>query len=39
MGNLRAEQHLLGHTKIDSTFWYLGIELENGLAIAEAIEI
>ena len=38
-GNLRAVQLLLGHTKMDSTVRYLGVELENALAIAEAIEI
>jgi len=27
-GNLRAVQLLLGHTKIDSTFRYLGIEVD-----------
>jgi len=38
-GNLRAIQHLLGHTKMDSTVRYLDVELEDALAIAEAIEI
>ncbi len=38
-GNLRAVQQLLGHTKMDSTVRYLGVELEDALAIAEAIEI
>ena len=37
--NLRAVQLLLGHTKMDSTVRYLGVELEDALAIAEAIEI
>lgn len=37
-GNLRAVQLLLGHTKMDSTVRYLGVELEDALAIAEAIE-
>lgn len=38
-GNLRAVQLLLGHTKMDSTVRYLGVELEDALAIAESIEI
>lgn len=38
-GNLRAVQLLLGHTKMDSTVRYLGIELEDALAISEAVEI
>ncbi|WP_255564604.1 tyrosine-type recombinase/integrase, partial [Mameliella sp. CS4] len=38
-GNLRAVQLLLGHTKMDCTVRYLGVELEDALAIAEAIEI
>ena len=38
-GNLRAVQLLLGHTKKDSTVRYLGVELEDALAIAEAVEI
>ena len=37
-GNLRAVQLLLGHTKMDSTVRYLGVELEDALAIAEAVE-
>lgn len=38
-GNLRAVQLLLGHTKMDSTARYLGVELEDALAISEAVEI
>lgn len=38
-GNLRAVHLLLGHTKMDSTVRYLGVELEDALAISEAIEI
>ena len=38
-GNLRAVQLLLGHTKMDSTVQYLGVELEDALEISEAIEI
>jgi integrase len=33
-GNLRAMQLLLGHTKIESTVRYLGIEVDDALAIA-----
>lgn len=38
-GHLRAVQLLLGHSKMDSTVRYLGVELEDALAIAESIEI
>ncbi|MFY0662586.1 MAG: tyrosine-type recombinase/integrase [Shimia sp.] len=38
-GNLRAVQLLLGHTKMDSTVRNLGVELEDAMAIAEAVEI
>ncbi len=38
-GNLRAVQLLLGHTKMDSTVRYLGVELEDALAISEAVEL
>ena len=34
-GNLRAVQLLLGHKKIESTVRYLGIEVDDALAIAE----
>ena len=37
--NLRAVQLLLGHTKMESTIRYLGIELEDALDIAERTEI
>ena len=38
-GNLRAVQLLLGHTKIDSTVRYLGIEVDDALEIAEQIDV
>ena len=38
-GNLRAVQLLLGHTKVDSTVRYLGVELEDALRIAERVDI
>ncbi|MCP4314918.1 MAG: tyrosine-type recombinase/integrase [Hyphomicrobiales bacterium] len=38
-GNLRAVQLLLGHTKMDSTVRYLGVELEDALTISEGVEI
>src|SRR4029078_5385568 len=38
-GNLRAVQLLLGHTKIESTVRYLGIEVDDALAIAEQADV
>jgi integrase len=38
-GNLRAVQLLLGHTKIESTVLYLGIEVDDALSIAEQIDL
>jgi integrase len=38
-GNLRAVQLLLGHTKIESTVRYLGIDVDDALLIAEQVEI
>ena len=37
--NLRAVQLLLGHTKLESTVRYLGIELDDALEIAEQTEV
>ena len=38
-GNLRAVQLLLGHTKMDSTVRYLGVDLDDALTISEAIDL
>jgi integrase len=38
-GNLRAVQLLLGHTKIESTVRYLGIEVEDALSLSEQVEL
>jgi integrase len=38
-GNLRAVQLLLGHTKLESTVRYLGIEVDDALAIAEQTDV
>jgi integrase len=37
--NLRAVQLLLGHTKLESTVRYLGIEVEDALELAEQTEV
>ena len=38
-GNLRAVQLLLGHTKIVSTVRYLGIDVDDALAIAKQVDV
>jgi len=38
-GNIRAVQLLLGHTKLDSTVRYLGVEVEDALTISEGIDV
>ena len=38
-GNLRACQLLLGHTKLESTVRYLGIEVDDALSLSEQTEI
>jgi site-specific recombinase XerC len=38
-GNLRAVQLLLGHTKLESTVRYLGIEVDDAIAISEQVEL
>ncbi|HSQ99750.1 MAG TPA: tyrosine-type recombinase/integrase [Sphingomicrobium sp.] len=37
--NLRAVQLLLGHTKLESTVRYLGIEVDDALELAEKTEV
>jgi integrase len=38
-GNLRACQLLLGHRKLESTVRYLGIEVDDALALSEQLEV
>jgi hypothetical protein len=38
-GNLRAVQLLLGHTKIESTVRYLGIEVDDALASSDQVDV
>ena len=38
-GNIRAVQLLLGHTKLESTVRYLGIEVDDAIAISEQVEL
>jgi integrase len=37
--NLRAVQILLGHTKLESTVRYLGIEVDDALELAEQLDV
>lgn len=38
-GKIRAIQILLGHTKIENTVRYLGVDIEDALILAERTEI
>lgn len=38
-GILRAVQILLGHTKLESTVGYLGVDAEDALTLSEATEV
>lgn len=38
-GNLRAVQLLLGHTKMDSTVRYLGVDLDDALELSEGVDL
>lgn len=38
-GNLRAVQLLPGHTKMDSTVRYLGVDLDDALTLSEGIDL
>ena len=38
-GNLRACQLLLGHTKLESTVRYLGVEVDDALVLSEQIDL
>jgi hypothetical protein len=39
LGDASYEAQLLGHTKIESTVRYLGIEIDDAIEIAEKIDI
>jgi hypothetical protein len=37
--NVRAVQRLLGHSELESTVCYLGVEVDDALEISEQVEI
>jgi hypothetical protein len=39
IGDAYYDSRLLGHTKIESTVRYLGVEVDDALEIAEKIEV
>ena len=38
-GNLRADQILLGHTNMENTVGYLGVDIDDAITLAERTEI
>ena len=38
-GNLRAVQILLGHSKLESTVRYLGVDIDDALILSEAVDL
>ena len=38
-GNIQAIYILLGHSKLDSTARYLGVDIEDALALAEGTDL
>lgn len=38
-GILRAVQNLLGHTNIENTIWFLGMDVDDALMLSDRIDI